>query len=138
MRFSLYVFGTMLCLGGCFSESSSPHVRFVIADGYKGDFVVTITGTGKPLNEANGTYIVKIPKSGVLEVRDDPFRNWHSLSAVFENGNMIPIAAHEDDPREKIVYFWSMSSSEKHIHYFIGTKSEYESFDIKTAKRFWD
>ena len=67
-------------------------IELVIPDGYRGRVRFVIDRTqGVHVQLKDGKYTYHIPQSGTLIIKDDgPFRQWHSLTAVYANGMPIP------------------------------------------------
>jgi hypothetical protein len=112
-------------------------ILMVIPEGYRGPVKLIIDkrhGVNVPL--VNGTYTYHIPQDGTLRIQDDsPFRKWHTMTAVYTNGNPIP----RDDERTQppdTVFLHSLGSGtssqegrqEEYIKDFVGTKSEFQSY----------
>jgi hypothetical protein len=128
-EFSIFLTGM-----GC--QGKSPTIHYVLPNGYRGAFMV-ITGQpdGVEPRGHNGRYICNVPESGVLRVRGKgPFDGWHSITAAYSNGEVIPIEMEVDDLRQERVAFWYGDSRPGgRIYFFVGTSAQNKQFRNETA-----
>lgn len=112
-------------------------IVLVVPDGYRGPVRLIIDrrqGVEVPL--VDGKYTYRIPETGTLVIKDDsPFRQWHSMTAVYSSGKPIPID-HEDNLPADAVSLHSLGSGvrtqggkqEEYIEDFVGTKAELRKY----------
>jgi hypothetical protein len=130
-REPLMVFGILSSIG---CSAKSPEVRYVLPNDYRGAFVVyTGQADGVSLERTGQRYTVIIPPKGILRVKEKaPFYDWHTTTASFSTGDVIPIGNDEMD--QNTVAFWHGGSRPGGLVYeFIGTKLEWLAFREKTA-----
>jgi hypothetical protein len=118
------------------SRSGYPIVM-VIPEGYRGPVKLVIDrkeGVDVPLED--GKYTFHLPRSGTLRIKDDsPFRQWHSMTAFYTNGEPIP-TDDEDHLPPDVVSLHSLGSGvkiqggtqEEYIEDFVGTKAEFRTY----------
>ena len=131
----LMLIGTVFPFGMIvyYNRSGYPIV-LVVPEQYRGPVRLIIDrdqGVEVPL--LDGKYTYQIPETGTLVIKDDsPFRQWHSLTAMYSGGKLIP-ADHEENLPGEIVSIHSLGSGarvqggkqEEFIEYFVGTKAEW-------------
>ena len=106
-------------------EARSEKVEFIIPDGFHGIFQLSPDSNAPPIPFTNGCFIVEIPKSGKLLVKDTaPFKEWHKPSARYRSGKPIKIGITANDGNE-IFCFSLFSDSDGNQFALIGTSDEY-------------
>jgi hypothetical protein len=112
-------------------------IELVISEGYRGPVRLIIDrqqGVDVPL--VDGKYTYRIPETGTLLIKDDsPFRQWHSMTATYTSGKLIPIDYEGDLPPDT-VSLHSLGSGvstqggkqEKYIEDFVGTRAELRKY----------
>ncbi len=120
-----------------YHNRSGDPIVLVIHNGYRGPAKLIIDrkgGVDIPLKDGKHTYV--IPASGILVIKDDsPFRHWHSMTASYANGQIIPIDYERRLPSDSVTLH-SLGSgvrtqngkSEEYIEYFVGTKAEMRKY----------
>ena len=80
----------LLTVTGC-----SPHVDFVVPDGFRGAiYIIADPTNGVAIKKRDGIYTVTIPSGGKLRVHDIRFlERWHWEDAHFAGGKRIPTAS---------------------------------------------
>ncbi|HEY1173738.1 MAG TPA: hypothetical protein VGH19_20405 [Verrucomicrobiae bacterium] len=81
----------LLVLTGCGLSTGTP-VHFVVPDGYRGPFYLIPDPTnGVVITKSQGRFVVTLPASGRLMVRDLGFLDsWHQETCAFASGTRIP------------------------------------------------
>ena len=72
--------------------------------GFRGLIKIPQSASGVNITESNGEYVVVIPESGLVELRDrSPFYHFHELRQPFKRGDSAGIA------QDEVAYFslWS-------------------------------
>jgi hypothetical protein len=111
-------------------------VHYVLTNDFRGALVIyTNRSDGAALSKDGNRWICRIPESGVPLIKGKgPFYQWHTTSAAFENGQVIPVAGEPASIGADTVAFWGGGSRSRGMVYdFIGTKKEYEQFCKDTA-----
>jgi hypothetical protein len=124
----------VLIFPGC--QSRSEHLHYVLPNDFRGAIVIfTERADGETLPKEGNRYICRIPANGMLQVKGKgPCYQWHTTSAAFENGQVIPVANEPQSIGPDTVAFWGCGSRSGGMVYdFIGTKAEYEQFCKDTA-----
>ena len=109
---------------GC-KQSGHP-VHFILPNGYKGTFKLVIDKkNGVEYKIQNGRYVIRIPKSGILKVKNfDPFYMWHKETASYEDGIPIPdINFGKRNPNS--IAFYGLFGNNKEQWWLIGTYHQY-------------
>ncbi len=112
-------------------------IVLVVPEGYRGPVRLIIDRQqGVDVRVADGKYTYHIPEIGTLVIRDDsPFRQWHSMTAMYTNGKHIPIDYEGKLPPDA-VSLHSLGSGvsnqggkqEEYIENFVGTKAELSKY----------
>lgn len=132
MRFCFVICIIVLCgivLPGC--GRTSPRIELVVPDGYRG--AICIVGSPASSNHADfqqGKYRIRVPSSGLLVLSDaSMFRDWHKMSAVNNNGDVLPVLNSDlDSGTDEKVGLRSLSSrGDGTIWYCVGTEEERKS-----------
>lgn len=88
-------------------------------------------GVDVPLED--GTYIYRIPASGVMTIRDDsPFRRWQSMRVSYGNGRRIAIADEELTTADEVAIHslggfgvrTENGRTEESMQWFVGSRAE--------------
>ena len=76
---------------GC-GKSDGTILHYVVPDGYTGYFWIVIDKEkGEVIKSTGRTYLIKIPESGILKVKDFSFRKgWHKLKGSYYSGATLP------------------------------------------------
>ena len=119
-----------------YNRSGYPIV-LVVTEGYQGPVRLIIDrqqGVEVPL--VNGKYTYRVPENGILVIKDDsPFRQWHSMTARYTNGKLIPRDNDGNLPPDA-VSIHSLGSGvitqggkrEEFIEDFVGTKAAFRKY----------
>jgi hypothetical protein len=128
-----------VCLG---CQSTPNQVHFIIPNGFRGAFAVKADDSeGIIVVKEGGLYVVRIPESGVLGIKDhDPFQSY-LCTASFANGNGIWVSTRIDDtPRKEQIALWGGTTEAWYENgkpvnlfwWFVGTEGEWSASDQKT------
>jgi len=100
-----------------------PHVvKWVIPAGFSGRIHVAATPDGQPLPYEDGAYVIKVPVSGELRLREPlPTIRWHVPQAVWADGK--PLAY---EPKTGVGFFnlgieQHSNAPGLHLYAFVGT-----------------
>lgn len=89
----LLVLSAFLLYGlDCYDHASSGRpVSYVVPDGFRGRIRLISDPAAPPVPLVHGVYVVTVPPSGYLHVRDLGFTTrWHYESARYRSGTRIP------------------------------------------------
>ncbi len=112
-------------------------IVLVIRDNYRGPVRLVLDrerGVVVPLR--GGVYEYRIPADGRLLIRDDePFSQWHTITAVYAGGGQIP-TDHEGNLPPDMILLHSLGSgvrtrngtTEEYIKFFVGPKAELRKY----------
>lgn len=82
--------GTLL-LAGCGGRTGPP-VELVAPKGFTGTVWLILDPNGQDIPLVDGRYRIVVPPDGVLWVRShQPLEQWHSFSAMYDDGTPIPL-----------------------------------------------
>ncbi|MFL5245068.1 MAG: hypothetical protein ACJ8FY_23445 [Gemmataceae bacterium] len=132
----------ILVVGGTFcltwyANRSGPDVVIIVPNGFRGPLKLSLdpkNGTEIPMEGSR--FIVRIPASGHLVIKNaDPFTQWHSETAMFENGESLSTNHDERLPPEKVRLIdlgsslsRSGHSSDESLNYFVGNEFDFRLF----------
>jgi hypothetical protein len=119
---------TAITMTSCGPERSGLPVEFIVPDGFHGIFVIKEDrNSGAKPEYVEGRVRYTVPVSGVLHTADvRPLRRWHSESAKYLGGKVIPNAM--TATAEDHVLYPLTSDNDGQITYLIGTKHEYDKY----------
>ncbi len=117
---------------GCLQKT--PQIHYVLPNGFCGAFIIyTERPNGMRMEASGARYTYVIPETGVLELQGKgPFYGWHTTSASFEDGTVIP-AGTEKLPEDVVAFWGGGSQSGGMLYDFVGTKAEFRVFKKETA-----
>jgi hypothetical protein len=120
MRFLTIIL--FLALVGCGRREGLP-VEFVVPDGYRGVFSVTLDpATGSAVPVTNGQFVLSIPSAGKLRISSwDCIGGRHVVSARYASGGALPPGHDENAISLRAVTF---NPDTKTAVYLIGTQRE--------------
>jgi len=99
-------------------------VEYVIPDGFRGLFQIRPNPHAPPIPFVDGRYVVDIPRSGFLLVRDmAPFRRFHSSAARYTSGASLPVAV-SASTSEDIQLFYLSTDSDDNSCWLVGPATE--------------
>jgi hypothetical protein len=112
-------------------------IVLVVPEGYRGPVRLIIDRQqGVDVRLIDEKYTYHIPETGMLLIKDDsPFRQWHSMTAMYTDGKLIPID-HPGNLPSDAVSLHSLGSGariqggkrEEYIEDFVGTKAELRKY----------
>ena len=98
----------------------------MLPDGYQGPFEIIQTRRAGTLPLENGAVVCRIPTNGVLRADTlDDFRRWHTETARFSSGRVIPIRVTSDPeitPDEVCLY--NLGNPDARLEFFVGTHAD--------------
>ncbi len=112
-------------------------IVLVVPDGYRGPVTLIIDaqlGVDVPL--VDGKYTYRVPETGRLVIKDDgPFRQWHSMTAMYSSGKSILIDHENSLPADAVSlhsngygFRTRGGKQEEFIEDFIGTKADFRKY----------
>jgi hypothetical protein len=124
---------------GC-GVARHPAVHFIIPDKFAGAFVLVVDPVnGKEILLKNYQYIIEIPASGLLKVKNiNCLNNWHQLTASFAGGEKLAIGVHDDGN----IALWSVGDGiigddKKEISlYWVGSKDDAYSIEFGKYEKY--
>jgi hypothetical protein len=142
-RVGWFALGSMiLVVGGTFGitaylDRSGPPVVIIVPNGFRGPIKLSVDSkNGAEIPLADGRYTVRIPASGHLVIKSaDPFTQWHSETAMFENGESLSKDHENRLPPEKVRLIdlgsrlsRSGHSNDESLNYFVGNEFDFRLF----------
>ena len=112
------VFACLSMIGGGKANSKHEEVNFILPTGFRGCFKVVSGGPNPPYEK--GLYKVQVPKTAVVRIATLRILNeWHTETAVFENGDHIPIESEQNEIGFYLLFSFKKDGNEE-VWYFIG------------------
>jgi hypothetical protein len=115
-----------LVFSGC--DRSGPPVRFVLPEGFRGVFQISVDRqNGSELTQSNGTIIIIVPTNACVVAKDDRFlTRWHKETASYPSGKLFSSEVYHTNA----LALRGLSASQHTSWKLIGTERE---FRIATA-----
>lgn len=120
------LFVIVLMVSGCEKKVSE---YYIVPRGYRGVFMITKSRSADEVKRRDdGSYIYKIPESGVLRVPySTPLSNWVvSVVAEYDDGEPLaaPVQAELSPVAARLGLHKLSADSEGNYYYFVGTDEE--------------
>lgn len=115
---------------GC--AQSSPRVTFVLPNDHHGVFVVKEESNGVELSGSKGIFLVRVPESGVVILKDASILTaWHTTSVEQADGRTIKYFYRDQHAEDTQIGCWGLFSTMDSHYYYIGKFSELKSLTGK-------
>ena len=121
----VFLAGILFGFSSC-TARRGPTVRLIIPDGLTGLIQIVRDPSGAMVGLENGEYVYRIPRGGVLKVKDTlGFERWHYTKANFVSGQHLPLYP-ANQPQDVALFEVGSSSSGKKF-LFVGTEQQKEN-----------